>query len=148
MTTSSLSWGEALRVAPELATAIQQRFATNKHHIIGTIRADGSPRLSGTEVQFDDERMTIGMMVNSRKRTDIAHDNRVEIHCAPLDTELQDGDAKVSGELVVIRELTEPPEGTEYEVRVSRLSLVTVEHDLLRVQMFSPEHGVREIRRK
>jgi hypothetical protein len=147
MTANYLTWAEAVAAAPELTSAIAQRFAQHKHHIIGTIRADRSPRLSGSEVQFSDSRVTVGMMPNSRKLADLEHDRRVEVHCAPLDTELNLGDAKLSGELVLLSELTEPA-GYEFELRISRMSLVTVEADDLVIKMWSPENGTRQVRRK
>mgnify|MGYP001815337151 CR=1 FL=1 len=46
------TWDEFAAGVPVLAAAIRDRFASNLHHVVGTIRPDGSPRLSGSEVTF------------------------------------------------------------------------------------------------
>lgn len=87
------TWEQLKRQAPELASDIRGRFAANLHHILGTIRADGSPRLSGTEVRIASGELTLGMMPQSRKLSDVRRDPPVEIHCAPLEEDLARGDA-------------------------------------------------------
>ena len=67
--------------------------------IIGTIRADGAPRLSGTEVHVEDGQLRIGMMSDAHKLADVLRDPRVEVHSAPIELDLANGDAKVAGRL-------------------------------------------------
>ncbi len=42
------SWSEVSAAAPELAAAVEARFGADKHHVVATLRTDGSPRVSGT----------------------------------------------------------------------------------------------------
>ena len=56
------SWKDFAASAPMLADVVKARFGSNLHHVIGTVRADGSPRLSGTEVTIEDGEVSLGMM--------------------------------------------------------------------------------------
>lgn len=65
------SWGGFVEAAPDLAGRIRARFAANLHHVMGTVRPEGAPRLSGTEVRIGDDQVTVGMMPGSRKLDEI-----------------------------------------------------------------------------
>jgi hypothetical protein len=90
-------WEEIVREAPELAAAVQARFDANRHKVLGTLRADGSPRLSGIEVTFRDGDLWLGMMPDSLKALDLRRDPRLALHSATVDPELVEGDARISG---------------------------------------------------
>jgi hypothetical protein len=90
------SWDDFRRQAPDLADAVQARLTATLHTILGTVRADGSPRLTGLEVHFSDGELWLAMMPDSRKADDLRRDSRFSIHSAP-DVSMVDGDAKVSG---------------------------------------------------
>ena len=61
------SWAEFEREAPELAAAVRERFDVRKHATMATLRVDGSPRISGTEVAFTHGQLVLGSMPNARK---------------------------------------------------------------------------------
>jgi hypothetical protein len=44
-------WEQVEQDAPELAAAVRACFAVRKHCTMATLRADGSTRISGTQVQ-------------------------------------------------------------------------------------------------
>lgn len=141
------SWRRLVAEAPELARAIIERFRANRHHVLGTIRSDGSPRLSGSEVEIDTERVGIGMMYDAHKLADIERDPRVEIHSAPLEDDLVAGDAKLSGLLVRLPPADDQP-GAMFTLDVRRASLVRVVGDELEFLIWSATHGMRVQRRK
>ena len=58
------SWTEFSAAAPELAERVKKRFDAHKHKTMATLRKDGSPRISGTEVEFRD-----GELCSARCRT-------------------------------------------------------------------------------
>jgi hypothetical protein len=91
------SWQGLVEVAPEFAARLQARFQAHKHVLVATLRADGSPRLSGTEVTFADGELWLGSMPDSMKGKDLRRDPRLALHSAPVDLELADGDAKLNG---------------------------------------------------
>jgi hypothetical protein len=96
------TWDEVTQAAPDLADAVRQRFDAYKHKTLATLRADGSPRISGIEASFRDGELWLGMMPGSLKARDLQHDPRFALHSATVDTEMTDGDAKISGRAVEI----------------------------------------------
>lgn len=105
--TDAVPWSQFVAAEPELAGAIRARFAAHLHHVLGTVRRDGAPRLSGTEVNIVGGELWLGMMPGSRKALDLRRDPRWALHSAPVETDLAGGDAKLSGRAV---EVTDPAE--------------------------------------
>jgi len=154
------TWGTFEHEAPELATAVHGRLTATLHSILGTIRADGSPRLSGLEVHFGDGELWLAMMPDSRKADDLRRDPRFSIHSAP-DVELVDGDAKVSGraELVddpetiagFVARLPQdlPPSGMAlFRARLGEASLARVHDGFMVIDIWHPGAAVRQARRR
>jgi hypothetical protein len=141
-----VSWGEFEAAAPELAAAVESRFVAHIHHILGTLRRDGAPRLSGTEVEVKDGRIGVGMMPGSRKLEDVRRDPRVELHSAPLEPDLAGGDAKVAGRLC--ERASSAGTGVSLELEIERVSLVRVDGDELEITTWGPEQGLRTVRRR
>ena len=142
-----VSWRAFAAQAPELAAAVENRFAAHLHHVIGTIRADGAPRVSGTEVHVEDGELRIGMMPDAHKLADVLRDPRVEVHSAPIDLQLAAGDAKVAGRL---RYSGPPPDGqpgSMFDLEIELVSLVRVDGDELELTTWRPDRGVKTIRR-
>jgi hypothetical protein len=83
--------------APELSAAIQRTFDAHIHKALATLRADGSPRISGQEASFRDGELWLGMMPDSRKAQDLKRDPRLALHSATVDPAMTGGDAKLSG---------------------------------------------------
>ncbi|MEI2686611.1 MAG: hypothetical protein V9G14_10430 [Cypionkella sp.] len=105
MGSESVNWSGFSEAEPELAQRIRGRFDAHLHHVVGTLDSSGAPRVSGTEVRIVDDDVWLGSMVNSVKVLDLRRDPRCSIHSAPLDAEMKDGDAKLSGLAV---EVTDP----------------------------------------
>jgi hypothetical protein len=60
-------WSTVVDQAPDFAARVSAAFAAGTNKTLATIRSDGSPRISGTELEFVDGRVTLGMMPRSRK---------------------------------------------------------------------------------
>ncbi|GLF98520.1 pyridoxamine 5'-phosphate oxidase family protein [Streptomyces yaizuensis] len=109
--TPARSWAAFARAEPALATAVRDRFARHRHHVLATLRKDGSPRVSGLEVDFRDGELWLGMMPGSLKARDLLRDPRLAVHANPGDDESladglpESGDVKISGRAV---EVTDP----------------------------------------
>lgn len=143
-----VTWADLVEDSPELAERIAARFSANLHHVLGTLREDGAPRLSGIEVTIGDGRVTVGMMPGSRKLADVRRDPRVELHSAPLEEDLAHGDAKLGGVLVAVPEPDGGVPGSYFELRILLASLVRVDGDELTFTVWRPERGSRTIRRR
>lgn len=102
---ASVAWGEFQAQEPALASVVAGRLAAHLHHVLATVRRDGSPRLSGTEVTERDGELFLGMMPGSRKAADLRVDPRFALHSAPVETDLAVGDARLAGRAV---EITDP----------------------------------------
>ncbi|MDQ4149022.1 MAG: pyridoxamine 5'-phosphate oxidase family protein [Actinomycetota bacterium] len=93
----SARWQEFATQAPDMAERVKARFSWTKHHVIATLRKNGAPRVSGTEVEFHGPDLTIGLMWGSVKARDLQRDGRYALHSNPGDSSMQGGDAKISG---------------------------------------------------
>ena len=158
------SWEEVQAAAPDLSARVQARFDAHKHKLMATLRADGSPRISAIEAAFRDGNLWFGSMTGAVKARDLQRDPRVALHSAPVDEELTDGDAKISGR---VTEVTDPgarrayagettPADVEapedfhlFRVDVDEVVLTTVdqERQLLIVDSWTPTRGQRRTER-
>jgi len=96
------SWQQFAEEAPDIEAAVRARFEATKHHVLATLRSDGAPRVSGTEVIFDDGELLIGSMWKAVKALDLLRDGRFALHSNPGDGSMEGGDSKVSGVAVEI----------------------------------------------
>ena len=91
------SWTEFKAHAPELAGLAEERFAVADLVLLGTLRKDGSPRISPIEYSYFDGDFLMGSMWQSKKALDLLRDPRCVIHSATADKSGQQGDVKLHG---------------------------------------------------
>src|SRR4051794_15570672 len=143
--------------APELAAAVRARFQAEKHHVLATLRADGSPRVSGTEVGFRNGELFLGSMPGARKALDLQRDPRCALHAHTGDSTMAGGDAKLTGRAVEVTDertlaafrSDEQPAGPYhlFLLDLAEVVLTTVADDQLVVQLWRPGAAVRTTRR-
>src|SRR4029077_2547943 len=81
---------------------VKERFAIRKHKTLATLRKDGSPRISGIEVEFADGELYFGVIPESGKLRDLERDPRIALH-SPTDDPPEGhprgwlGEAKLAG---------------------------------------------------
>ena len=73
-------WGAIEAAEPEFAARVRALFDAGRHKTIATLRADGSPRISGIECEFADGDLTFGSMTGARKGADLHRDPRFALH--------------------------------------------------------------------
>ena len=100
------SWQDVEQAEPKFAQRVRALFDAHRHKTIATVRADGSPRISGIEATFEDGELRFGSMPNARKGADLRRDPRFALHSATIDpvegAEAQwPGEAKISGRAIV-----------------------------------------------
>jgi len=141
------AWQDVERAEPEFAQRVRALFDAHKHKTMATLRADGSPRISGIELTFADGQLTFGSMPESRKGADLARDPRLAVHSATVDpvegTEAQwPGEAKISGRAV--------PEGDGFRVDIAEVVHTHLNDaaTLLVVEWWTPSAGLRTIERE
>ena len=96
------NWAAFEAEAPQLAAFVRQRIEAHRHRIMATLRADGSPRISGIEVTISGGELWIGGLHGSRKFDDLRRDPRVAIHSGSDDPPGFRGDARLSGRAVQV----------------------------------------------
>lgn len=97
------TWQQFAEDAPGLAEPVRARFEAAPNHVLASLRRDGSPRVSGTEVRWHGPDLVIGSMPGAVKAQDLRRDPRFSLHAHPTDRELTGGDAKLSGRAVELR---------------------------------------------
>lgn len=149
------SWADVVAAQPELAAHVRRTFAVRKHAVLATVRRDGSPRISGTEVEFaGDGELMLGMMPGSRKALDLRRDPRLALHCPTLDPPEDDpsawlGDGKISGRAVELSDPARLDEPHRFRIDVLEVVLTRVgtPADHLLLQWWRPDVGLQEVRR-
>jgi hypothetical protein len=142
------SWSEFEAEAPELAARVRERFDAHKHKTIATLRRDGSPRISGTETQFEDGELWIGSMEAALKARDLQRDPRFALHSGSDEPDGWEGDAKVAG----IAEELPSSDGKSHRFRLDIREASTVglneARNRLVIEIWTQEGGLRRIERE
>lgn len=89
------SWHEFAQQAPELAAFGQARFASGVAYL-GTVRADGSPRIHPV-TPIIGEQLYLFMEPTSPKGKDLQRDPRYTLHCSVANSSGGDGEFYVRG---------------------------------------------------
>jgi general stress protein 26 len=93
-------WVEFERACPEIATIARERFEADQLVMVGSLRKDGSPRISPCECDVAAGRLFVSMMWHSKKALDLLRDPRVVVHSVTSNKDGTDGDVKVYGRIV------------------------------------------------
>jgi hypothetical protein len=129
---------------------------------MATLRADGSPRLSGIEITFQDGDVWIGGMPGARKSADLRRDPRVAIHSGSDDPPQFRGDARLSGLAVPVDDtdikaafMTASGGGPQGPFDLFRLDIleastvrVGVPADHLVIEAWRPGEPIRRVERR
>jgi hypothetical protein len=149
------SWREVEQAAPEFAQRVRALFDAHRHKTIATLRADGSPRISGIEAVFEDGDLVFGSMPNARKGADLRRDPRFALHSATVDpvegAEAQwPGEAKISGRAFTAGPVAERANGERFHADVAEVvhTHLDKEATTLVVEWWTPTHGLRRVERE
>ncbi|WP_320779205.1 pyridoxamine 5'-phosphate oxidase family protein [Streptomyces sp. CRN 30] len=109
---ASAAWSSFAAVEPTLAAIVERRFGAYRHHVLATLRRDGSPRTSGLEVRIQGGELWLGMMPGSLKALDLRRDPRFALQANPgPGTDMYGGDVRIAGRAV---EVPDGPAKAEY----------------------------------
>jgi hypothetical protein len=142
------TWADFAAAEPQLAERVQAVFAAAKHATMATLRADGSPRISGTEVDFTDGGLHIGIMKDARKAQDLHRDPRYALHSPTIEPDEAGspwpGDAKIAGYATEVGEAAGFAGSHRFQLDVSEIVLIT--HggdppDHLVIESWHPDRG-------
>jgi hypothetical protein len=148
-------WRDVQAAAPEFAQRVRALFDAHRHKTIATLRADGSPRISGIETVFDDGVLVFGSMSNARKGADLRRDPRFALHSAsvdPVEGSEADwpGEAKISGRAILSGPIVDGPDGDSFRADIAEVvhTRLNEEATMLVVEWWTPAHGLQRIERE
>jgi len=159
MTRTTSNWAALAAAEPDLATIVEERFTAFTHHVVATLRKDGSPRTSGLEVRFLHGELWLGMMPDSVKALDLRRDPRFALQANPgAGTEMAGGDVRIAGRAVEVGDPAEKARYTEevgppepfhlFRTELTEVVRTRVEDDrYLVVNVWRPGMPVRTLRR-
>lgn len=92
-----MEWQEFERSQPRLAAAGSQRLLDRGVVLVGTVRGDGTPRVSPVEPFLLDGSLWLSMMWSSTKARDLLRDPRILVHSVITGRDGGEGEFKVRG---------------------------------------------------
>jgi Pyridoxamine 5'-phosphate oxidase len=95
-----MRWSDFSRAAPALADSARARFEATRIALLGTSRADGSPRISPIEPYFTPDELVLGAMACSLKARDLRRDPRCVLHSAVTEPDAGEPEFKLYGKAV------------------------------------------------
>ena len=152
-----VSWSAVVDAKPEFAARVQRLFDAGRHKTIATLRADGSPRISGIESEFVDGELRFGSMPGARKGSDLKRDPRFALHGPtfhPVDGQEAEwpGEAKISGLAVPLGAITGEgqPEGEMFAADITEVVVTGLNADatMLVVESWTPARGLLRVERE
>jgi hypothetical protein len=153
------AWSAIEQAVPEFAERVRSLFDSGRHKTIATLRADGSPRISGIECEFTEGDLRFGSMAGARKGADLKRDPRFAIHGPSFhpvegkENEWQ-GEAKVAGRAVQASATAPTPvdeqdDGEMFVADITEVVITRLNSDAtkLLVEIWKPGEGLRTVER-
>jgi hypothetical protein len=147
-------WRDVELGAPEVARLGAVRLSAAGVAMLGTLREDGSPRISPIEPYIVDGRLLVGAMRWSAKAADLRRDPRYVLHSIVTGPDSGDGELKLHGIAAEadsgVREAAveawwsaQPDKAIVYVLRIAQALFVAwdIERGLMAVHRWSPPHG-------
>jgi hypothetical protein len=146
------SWGDFEKAEPQFASRVRALLTSRKHLTMATLRRDGSPRISGTEIELADGQLRIGSMPGAVKALDLRRNPRVAIH-GPTNDPPADHPAGWAGEAKIAGTATAVDSGSEAHRFLIDIKQAVITHlneagDRLVVESWTPERGLRVVERE
>jgi hypothetical protein len=95
-------WGDLADSAPRLAALAEARLGQPGVVLVGTVRADGTARISPVEPLFWAGELWLSMLWGSTKARDLGRDPRILVHSIVTCRDGAEGEVKVRGRAVAV----------------------------------------------
>jgi hypothetical protein len=148
------AWKDVEQAEPEFAARVRRLFEAGRHKTIATLRADGSPRISGIECEFADGELRFGSMAGARKGADLRRDPRFALHGPTIHPKEGNeaewpGEAKIAGRAVLAGPIDEEPAGESFLADISEVVVTRLnpEATLLVIESWTPQRGLVVVER-
>ncbi len=153
-TVAMVAWEDVERAEPDFAARIRRLFDSGRHKTLATLRADGSPRISGIECEFADGQLRFGSMPGARKGADLARDPRFALHgpvSHPVEGREGDwpGEAKIAGRAVPGGPDDGGSAGDQFQADITEVVLTRLnpEATVLVIESWTPQRGMSVVER-
>jgi hypothetical protein len=153
------AWKDFERAEPDFAARVRRLFDAGRHKTIATLRADGSPRISGIECEFADGDLRFGSMTAARKGADLRRDPRFALHGPnfhPVEGNESGwpGEAKIAGRAMPAGPVTaegaaDGPDGEMFVADITEVVVTCLNPEATRlvVESWTPTRGRQRIER-
>ena len=95
-------WRDLEAAAPDIARLGKERLDQTRVALLGTLRKDGSPRISPVEPFLTQGHLLFGSMSWSTKTRDLLRDPRCVLHSAVSDPDSGEGELKLYGRATTV----------------------------------------------
>jgi Pyridoxamine 5'-phosphate oxidase len=151
-------WRDLEAAAPEITRLGKERLDRAHVALLGTLRKDGSPRISPVEPYLTQGHLLFGTMSWSLKTRDLLRDPRCVLHSAISDADSGEGELKLYGHATEAdaeirngcREgwwVARPTEAAfVFSLNITQATFISwdTEHGAMTVRRWSPQLGYRE----
>ena len=156
------SWRTLRDVAPEIVAVGEERLRRFRLAMLGTLRADGSPRISPVEPYLGSGELLVGLIRGSAKAGDLVRDPRCALHSIVDDPDGGDPELSLRGRFVEVDqsmrradpdawwlsfEESAPLVGT-IELEAASLVRFDLERGELSIMTWTPGAGLAEHRKR
>jgi Pyridoxamine 5'-phosphate oxidase len=159
--TREMIWRDLEAAAPELARLGKERLEQKRVALLGTLRRDGSPRISPVEPFLTQGHLLFGAMSWSMKTRDLVRDPRCALHSAVADPDSGEGELKLYGRATKADDrlrdapreawwVGRPSEAASvFSLDIEQATFITwdLEHGEMTVRRWSPQRGYTEATR-
>lgn len=154
-------WRDLEAAAPEIALLGRERLERPRIAFLGTLRKDGSPRISPVEPRLTQGHLVFGAMTRSLKTSDLLRNPLCVLHSAISDPDGGEGELKLYGHGVRVHDqiregcrdawwVNGPRESAEvFSLDIEEATFVgwDIERGEMTIRQWSPELGFRKTRR-
>jgi hypothetical protein len=155
------TWQTLRALAPEIVNVGEDRLRQFHLAMLGTIRADGTPRISPVEPYIGSGELLIGLIRRSAKARDLLRDPRCTLHSIVVDPDAGDPELTLRGRFLEVDlavrqsdsdawwlsfEETAPLVGT-IDLEAASLLRFDLERSELSITYWTPAGGVAERRK-
>jgi hypothetical protein len=153
-------WRDLEVAAPELARRGRDRFERTGVVLVGSLRGDGSPRISPVEPYFVAGHLLLGMMSRTGKAQDLMRDPRCSVHSSISDVNGSEGEFQLLGRAVLLEDdeirraddstwwqQLAPEASRVFSIEIDRATFVewAIEKGEMRVRSWAVGSGEREV---
>ena len=153
------AWSAFESAQPEFSARVRKLMEAGRHKTIATLRADGSPRISGIECEFADGELRFGSMAGARKVADLHRDPRFALHGPnfhPVEGKEGEwpGEAKIAGRAIRVDAAVsagedDEPDGEMFDADITEVVITALNASATKlvVEWWTPEGGMQLIER-